>query len=324
MAGIHFACSIGAAIFGLGAGFAVLAIGANFLKFPDFSPQFAAMIGIGVGIDYSLLVVTRFREGLHSGASVEDSLARALNTAGRSVIFAGIVVAISFLGLWVMGLPFVGGLGTAGAIVVILSVLVALTLMPALLSLSGHRIDRWRVPFLHAREGVDPTSGWFRLSAAIQRRPLVYFFASAAILLFLAIPLLRMDLGFTDAGNQPENYHSWQAYDLLAEGFGPGFNAPLIVVADLTSVPVAEREKTVAEASRQLAAAPEVVEVVPAQLNPAGDTAVLTVLPGTKPPGRAHQRRRTHASRRCRARDRRCKRGHGAAVRHRGRRRHRR
>ncbi|HSE46762.1 MAG TPA: MMPL family transporter, partial [Gemmatimonadales bacterium] len=137
---------LGAAIFGLGAGFALIGLGANVLNFPDFSPQFAAMIGIGVGIDYALLVVTRFREGLHTGNSVEESVVRAVTTSGRSVLFAGIVVAVSFLGLWVMGIPAIGALGTAGGIVVVVAVLVALTLMPALLSLAGHRIDRWRVP----------------------------------------------------------------------------------------------------------------------------------------------------------------------------------
>lgn len=149
---------IGAALFGLGTGFPALALLAALTTMPDFSPQFASMIGIGVGIDYSLLVVTRFREGLHNGRSVEDSVAIAVSTAGRSVIFAGIVVAIAFLGLYAMGLPFIAALGTAGAIVVGGSVFVALTLMPALLSLAGTRIDRWRVPFLHSKEGVDESS----------------------------------------------------------------------------------------------------------------------------------------------------------------------
>ncbi len=274
---------LGAAIAGLLGGFAIIFLGANVLALPDFSPQFAAMIGLGVGIDYSLLVVTRFREGLHSGLTVEDSVVKAVTTSGRSVIFAGIVVSISFLGLWVMGLPFVGGLGTAGAIVVIVAVLVALTLMPALLSLSGRRIDRWRVPLFHSKEGVDKSSGWYKLAGGIQRRPLPIFIASAAVLLFMAIPILDMDLGFTDAGNQPENFHSRQAYDLQKEGFGPGFNAQIVNVMDLTNVAAEQREAAVSNAIETLRGVGNVAQVNPPAFNPAGDTAIITLLPGTAP-----------------------------------------
>ena len=275
---------LSAAIFGLVTGFAVIALGANIWKLPSFSPQFAAMIGLGVGIDYSLLVVTRFREGLHTGKSVEDSVVLAVTTAGRSVIFAGIVVSVSFLGLFVVGLPFVAALGAAGAVVVLTSVLVAMTLMPALLSLAGKRIDRWRVPFLHSTEGIDTNSGWYRLSKQIQRRPLAYFLGSAALLLFLGIPILKMELGFTDAGNLPESSRARQAYDLLVKGFGPGFNGPLFVVADVS----AESDPTVRKgiidsAVQKIRATPNVVAVGPAVLNPAGDTALITLIPGTSP-----------------------------------------
>ena len=271
---------LGAAIFSLITGFSLIALGANVWKLPDFSPQFAAMIGIGVGIDYSLLVVTRFREGLHRGLEVEDSVVLALTTAGRSVIFAGMVVAISFLGLFVVGLPFVAALGAAGAVVVVTSVLVALTLLPALLSLTGRRIDRWRVPFLHSTEGVDTRSGWYRLSQAIQRRPLVYCLGSAAILLFLATPILRMELGFTDAGNLPENWRSRQGYDLLVKGFGAGFNGPLIVVADLRGEADPEKRKRILDAAvERVGSTPNVVQVSPISTNENGDTAAATQCP---------------------------------------------
>ncbi len=275
---------LSAAIFGLITGFALIAFGANIWKLPSFSPQFAAMIGLGVGIDYSLLVVTRFREGLHTGKNVEDSVVLAVTTAGRSVIFAGIVVSISFLGLFVVGLPFVAALGAAGAVVVLTSVLVAMTLMPALLSLAGKRIDRWRVPFLHSTEGVDVNSGWYRLSKQIQRRPLVYFIGAAVLLLFLASPILKMELGFTDAGNLPENTRSRQAYDLLVKGFGPGFNGPLFVVADLSNeADTAARKRIVDAAVEKIRNTPNVVEVSPAVFNPNGDTALISLIPGTSP-----------------------------------------
>ncbi len=275
---------LGAAIFGLGAGFSVIGLAARFASFPDFSPQFAAMIGLGVGIDYSLLVVTRFREGLHSGKSVEDSIVLALTTAGRSVIFAGLVVALSFMGLFLMGLPFVAALGMSGAIVVVLSVLVAITLMPAFLSLVGKRVDSWRVPFLHNTEGVDPKSMWYRLSERIQRHPLPYALVSVVVLLSLASPLLSMELGFTDAGNSPTSTHIRRAYDLVSKGFGPGSNGTFYIVADVSkgggdSLP-AIRER--------LEATENVVKPVgPVILNPSGDTALITLNPLTSPQDKA-------------------------------------
>jgi RND superfamily putative drug exporter len=267
------------ALFGLASGFATLAILANFFGFPDFSSQFAAMIGIGVGIDYSLLVVTRFREGLHTGNSVENSVVLAVTTAGKSVIFAGMVVALAFLGLFVMGLPFVAMLGTSGAIVVVLAVIVALTITPASLSLVGHRIDSWKVPFLHQTEGVDESSMWYRLSRRIQRRPLPFAIGSAGVLLLMALPLLNMDLGFTDAGNGKETLHSRRAYDLLAKGFGPGFNGPMLTVVDLSH----GGRESLEQAAEVIGKADGVAAVSPPILNQAGDTAILTIFPTSKP-----------------------------------------
>ena len=268
---------IGAALFGLGSAFAILALSANFAPLPSFSPQFAAMIGLGVGIDYSLLVVTRFREGLHTGRSVEDSIAVAIGTAGRSVIFAGVVVAIAFLGLFTMGLPFVSALGAAGAIVVGVSVLVAITLLPALLSLAGTHVDSLRVPFLHSTEGVDEKSGWFRFSGAIQRHPLPYLLAAAALLLVMAIPLLSMRVGTSDNGNDPASTHSRRAFDLLKEGFGPGFNGPLAIVGDFSK----GDDGRVAAVSAALAATPGIVQVTPPLWNAAHDTVLITAFPST-------------------------------------------
>ncbi len=270
---------LGAAIFGLGAGFSTIGLATNLASFLAFSPQFAAMIGIGVGIDYSLLIVTRFREGLHAGKSVEESVVLAVTTSGRAVIFAGMVVAVAFLGLFLMGLPFVAALGTAGAIVVVFAVLVGLTLTPATLSLAGRRVDSLRLPFLHSTEGVDQKSTWYRFSEAIQRHPLPYFLVTAFALLVLAAPALSMNLGFTDAGNNPERQHSRRAYDLLTKGFGPGFNGKLIVVADL-SKGGADRLDALRTA---MAGADNVAEVAPAVKSPNGDTALITVIPKTKP-----------------------------------------
>src|SRR5262249_6984774 len=158
------------------------------------------------------------------GRNVEESVVLAVTTSGRAVIFAGAVVSVAFLGLFLMGLPFVAALGTAGAIVVVVAVLVAVTLMPAAMSLVGHRIDAWKVPFLQPTEGADESSTWYRWSAMTQRKPLPYFCMAAAVLLLCAAPALKMRLGFTDSGNNPTSSHSRRAYDLLTTGFGPGFN----------------------------------------------------------------------------------------------------
>jgi len=269
---------IGAALFGLGTGLALITIAARWVGFPSFSSQFAAMIGIGVGIDYSLLVVTRFREAIHAGKRVEDAVVEAVTTSGRSVMFAGVVVAIAFLGLFVMGLPFVATLATAGAVVVLVAVAIALSLTPALLAVFGRRVDSLRVPFFHQSEGVDPRSPWYRLSRAIQARPWPFALLAGGLLVVLALPLLDMQLGFTDAGNRSPSSHSRKAYDLIAKGFGPGTNGPLLIVADTRN-----GNGGLERAVELLRATPGVANVTQPLLNPQGDTAVITVIPTTKP-----------------------------------------
>lgn len=271
---------IAAALFGIGVGTALVALLANFMGFPDFTTQFVAMIGIGVGIDYSLLVVTRFREGLHRGGSVEDSVATAVATAGRSVVFAGTVVAIAFLGLIAMGLPAIGYLGIGSAVIVLVAVLVSIGLMPALLSLVGHRVDSLKVPFLHQTEGVDRSSMWYRWSRRIQGRPLPYAAGAAMLLVALAAPVLDMRLGFTDAGNNPESYHTRRAYDLLTEGFGPGFNGPLVAVVEAAEGTAGEAAANVAAAARGI---PGVARVDDPITNQPGDTSIVTIYPETSP-----------------------------------------
>ncbi|MFN0146631.1 MAG: MMPL family transporter, partial [Dehalococcoidia bacterium] len=270
---------IAAALVGIGAGISIVLLLMRLFAFPDFSTQFMAMIGLGVGIDYSLLVVTRFREGLHHGASVEESVALAVNTAGRAVVFAGLVVAIAFFGLYAMGLPFLAALGTASAVVVAVAVLVSLFLMPALLSVVGHKIDRWHVPLLHSTEGVDPESGWYRLSRAIQRHPLPYLIGGVVFLLFLAAPVLTMRIGFSDAGTRPGHYHTRQAYDLLAKGFGAGFNGPLAVIIDVSQ----GGKERINAIGTVLANDKEIGEVTQPAQNAAQDTIIFTVFPRSKP-----------------------------------------
>lgn len=273
---------VATAIVGLGASFALMGMAALVLDFPIFVSSFAGMIGIGVGVDYALFVVTRFREGLQKGESVEDAVALAITTAGRSVAYAGGAVAIAMLGLIAVGIPFVASLGIAGAIVVAMAVLVALTLMPALLAFTGHKVDRWRIPGLHATDTGDRASVWYRLSLQIQRRPVVWFLASLALLLLLAAPVLSIRLGFSDAGNASTDLHSRRAYDLLAEGFGPGFNGPLILVFDTEGAGPgsAERLGAVRDA---VGAWPGVAAVSPVIPSPGGTAAIMNVFPASSP-----------------------------------------
>ena len=265
--------AVGAALLGIG-------VLARFVNLPSFTFEFGAMIGLGVGIDYALLIVTRLREGLADDMSLEDAIARAATTAGRSVLFAGSIVVIAMLGLWAVGLPFVSWLGTSAAIVVAVSVAIALFVQPAILRLAGHNIDRWRVPLLPtiSREGYAGFG--YRLSRLIQRAPLPALMASFGVLIILAIPLLRVQLGSSDAGTNPTGFTSRRAYDLLSQGFGPGFNGPIIVavrVDDLRAVPAVDALPSEIKRMRGVAS------VSPVQYNPDKTAAIIGVTPTTSP-----------------------------------------
>ena len=267
-----------AAVLGLMASFFFMFLAANVLNLPIFAPQFASMIGLGVGIDYSLFIVTRYREARAHGMNQEDATVLALGTAGRAVLFAGLVVVVSMFGMLAMGIPFVGALGIAGAIVVGFAVLVALTLLPALLGgWFGRNIDKWSIPLFHANETGDKDSVWYRFAATIQRRPWPWAIGSLAVTLLLAAPVLKMNLGFSDAGNSGEQLHSRRAYDLLKKGFGPGFNAPILLVFDAQGNS-GDRLAPLTTIREKVVAWPGVAFVSPPQPNPQGDAAVMTVV----------------------------------------------
>ncbi len=271
---------IATALLGLLAGFLGISLATRALDISTFTPALAAMIGIGVGIDYALFIVTRYREGLHAGMSVEEAVVRAIDSSGRAVAFAGGVVAIALLGLIAIGIPTFSAMGTATAIVVVFSLLVALTLLPALLGFAGHRIDRWRVPGFHTAGHGGRASVWYRWSRQVQRRPLPYLLLSAGLLLVLTIPVLDLRLGFSDAGNGSTALHSRRAYDLLTAGFGPGFNGPLVVAVEQTGGVDPATLRRLTETLRQT---PGVAAVNQPVTNEAGDTAIVAVVPTTSP-----------------------------------------
>jgi RND superfamily putative drug exporter len=270
------------ALAGLGIGVALLELLTHLFVVPNFSPEMAAMIGIGVGIDYALFIVTRYRQGIFEGRTPRDAVMTAHMTAGRSVLFAGTTVVISLFGLYLIGQPYMIGLAT-GCIAAVLMVLVAaLTLLPAMLGFAGGAIDKLHVPGLLQSGGPPPENGfWHRWSRFVQRRAWFTGTAAVLILVALAIPLFSMRLEFTDAGNDPSNLTTRQAYDLLAQGFGPGFNGPLVVAVAMSG---ASDVPTVQHLDRALSSVvPGVAFTAPAQFNADDTGAVITVVPTTSP-----------------------------------------
>ena len=319
---------------GVGFGLGVAMILSNVLSIPEFATTIGAMIGIGVGIDYALFIVTRYRDGLAEDGEVEPSVFLATDTAGRAVIFAGLTVVISLLGMLFMGLPFITGLAVAAAIPVAATMVASVTLLPALLAFVRERIEvtRWRgliaaglvavallgvglgfrplllgaplavvvllagfaAPPLRAivprrpRAPMEQTFAW-RWSRLVQRHPWAALAVGAAILLAMASPALSLQLGFADEGNFPEETTTRRAYDLLAEGFGPGFNGPLLVTAE----PRSGGDRAIIEPLVAALASTDGVASVNGPLpsdfaNPAGaDAYIVQVYPETAPQDRA-------------------------------------
>jgi RND superfamily putative drug exporter len=268
------------ALLALGSGLLLMGVGASFLDMPDFTPQLGAMVGLGAGIDYALLIVTRYREGLARNLTIEDAIAKAAATAGRSVLFAGSTVVMALLGLWLAGIPLISNVATAAALVVALSVVVAVTVLPAILRIAGTRIDRWRIPLLAASADESENGFGYRLSRFIQRAPLFGLAAAFGLLLVLAVPMLHMDLGVSDAGNNPESYTSRRAYDLLSQGFGPGLNGPILVGVRIDNP---DAVGAVERLPLTLGQVEGVAAVLPAEFNEARTAATITVIPNTAP-----------------------------------------
>jgi RND superfamily putative drug exporter len=285
---------IGTALVGLGAGILSITILSRFVTIPTVATTVAAMIGLGVGIDYSLFVITRHREGLHRGYTVEDAAGRAVATAGQAVLIAGGTVVIAICGLAVAGVAAITFMGMGAAIVVAVMVIAALTLLPAMLGFAGHNIDRFGIPGMkpkHESGAYDEKGklhGWGRWGHHVAAHPWPYLVGSLGIVLALASPMLSMRLGQPDASNDPTSSTLRRSYDLLAQGFGPGFNGPLVLAVDLSAVP-GDKHAAVADITKAVAGAPGVDAVRPAIVNPVGDAAVIQVLPTSEPQAAATQ-----------------------------------
>jgi RND superfamily putative drug exporter len=269
------------ALVGMGMSFGILVALSHLVTVPTFGPDMMIMIGLGVGIDYALFVVTRYRQGLAERRPPREATIVALSTAGRAVLFAGATVVIALLGLFVVGLPFMDGLAAATIVAVALVLVAALTLLPAIFGFAGTGIDRLHITGLLARPGAATGSGfWSRWSETVQKRPWICTASALAVLVVLALPLFSMRLAFSDAGNDPASLTTRQAYDLLAEGFGPGFNGPLVVAADLRGP---HAQASIARLDARLGHVPGVASASPPIINAAQDAAVIVVYPTTAP-----------------------------------------
>jgi RND superfamily putative drug exporter len=272
---------IALALVAVAAGLGGITLLANAMDVSSAAPSVGAMIGLGVGIDYALFIVARYRENRAAGQDDPTALSNAMGSAAPAVLFAGGTVVVAMAALVLTGLGFLASIGLSASLVVLFAVATALTLLPALLSLLGGRIDGWRL--VGRRRAAKPAAGtaWWRFAHRVSGRPWPYLVVASVALLALAAPTLRMETGFPDAGDDSTSTTHRRAYDLLAEGFGPGFNAPLLIVADLRRPGV--DAQSIPALSKRIAADPGIATVGEPRTSPTGDTVVLPALPTTAP-----------------------------------------
>ncbi|MFT7598677.1 MAG: RND superfamily putative drug exporter [Acidimicrobiales bacterium] len=270
---------IGLALFVLVLGVMAMPLVTYLIDIPSWAPQMGSMIGLGVGIDYALFLVTRHREFLGRGMTVVEAAGRAVATAGQAVIFAGGTVVIAILGLAVAGVPFMTAAGVATSLIVLIMVVASITLLPAFLGISGHWINRLGI---HTRHGLSASSttspGWTRWGRHVSRHAWLYAVGVTLLLLAMSAPVLALQLGFPDEGTLPESRTERRAYDLVADGFGPGVNGPLVIAVDIS-----RDSAVVAPLAAAIAADPGIVVVASPEVDPTGGVATIVAFPATEP-----------------------------------------
>ncbi|MBT2208907.1 MULTISPECIES: MMPL family transporter [Actinomadura] len=248
------------------------------------APIIAAFVGLGVGIDYALFVVARYRNGIISGLTAEEAAVEAMNTSGRAIVFAGGTVAVAMLGLLVLGISVLSGIGLAAAIMVAFAVAVAATLLPALFGIFGTRVLSRRQRARLKNEGprgASASDAWARWAGFVQKRPVTLTLAATLVMVVLTVPFFSMRLGAADAGNNAPDTTTRKAYDLLAEGFGPGYNGPLLLVAKVPAGGAAEAD--LGRLEQNLRSVPGVASVQPGPVAPGATVRTLQVTPTTAP-----------------------------------------
>ena len=284
--------------FGLITGVALIGLATHVTSIPNVSTDLALMIGLGVGVDYALFIVTRFKENYVQFGDVDRSVIEAMDTSGRAILLAGTTVTIALLGMFVTGVSFMYGLAIASVLAVLLTMIASLTVLPAMLSKLGHRIVRPRTRRgLFRRGAAAPApavadgsadavmkaasrSRWRQWSRTVQRRPWPLAILSLGLMVALLLPVVGLRLESSDAGNDPSNTNTRQAFDLLADGFGAGFNGPLLIVTELPNQNKEAALNAVTDAVRKT---PNVVAVTPARTSPSGNVAVFEAYPGSAP-----------------------------------------
>ncbi|MGW4850727.1 MMPL family transporter [Streptomyces sp. NPDC004288] len=281
------ALPIATALVSVGIAYSGIVLLGHLMTVADFAPMLGMLVGLGVGIDYALFIVTRHRRGLKRGLSVTEAAETAVATTGRAVVFAGATVCIALLGMLILRLGFLNGVAIAASLTVLLTVAASVTLLPALLSFIGMRALSRRERRVLTERGPQPelpTGFAARWSAFVERHPKLLGAVAVVVMGVLALPTLSLHLGTSDQGNGPATSTTRQAYDLLADGFGPGVNGPLTLVAGLDG---ADDRVALDQMPSALAATKGVASVSPITYNGAGDTAVLTVVPDSAPQSKA-------------------------------------
>ncbi len=267
---------------GLITGLALIGIATHLTSMSNVAPDLALMIGLGVGVDYALFIVTRFRESYTRLNDVEGAVNEAMDTSGRAILLAGTTVVIALLGMFATGVSFMYGLSIASVLTVLLVMLASLTLVPALLSRFGHRVVREsRSVRRRAARGEAPRpSAWRRWSLLVQSYPKSLALLSLAVMLAFAIPFFSLRLQSSDAGNDPTSTSTYEAYHLLSKGFGPGFNGPLLIAVEM---PSAAKQSELPQVAAAVAKDPDVAAVTQPQISPSGKVAVITAYPDSAP-----------------------------------------
>ncbi|MEV4998223.1 MMPL family transporter [Streptomyces niveus] len=278
---------IATALVSVGTAYAGIALLGHVMTVADFAPMLGLLVGLGVGIDYALFIVTRHRKGLKQGLTVTEAATEAVATTGRAVVFAGATVCIALLGMLVLRLSFLNGVAIAASLTVALTVAAAVTLLPALLSYTGTRVLSRRERVRLAEQGPRPelpTGFAARWSAFVERHPRLLGVAAVVVMAVLALPTFSLHLGTSDQGNNAASTTTRQAYDRLAEGFGPGVNGPLTLVAELDG---ADDRLAMDQLPNTLRESRGVASVGPIVFSGSGDRALLTVVPTSEPQSKA-------------------------------------
>ncbi len=278
------------ALFALGTAIGIIGTLSHVLKMAQFAPELVLLIGLGVGVDYALFIVTRHRQGLVAGRDTESSIINAINTSGRAVLFAGIIVCIALLGMFALGVSFLYGLAVAAAIGVLFTMVAALTLLPALLGFIGPKVMSRRQKRNLADNGprivgADSKGFWPGWADLVQKRSIISALGALVVVVVLVLPFFSLRLGSADQGTDPASTTTRQAFDMLAKGFGPGFSGPLLLVAKTDTPAAQEVMKTV---GTDITAQPGVQKVVgptvvPSPTRRGVDVSLLTVYPTTSP-----------------------------------------